>query len=81
MADGKIIIDTDLDSSGAKQGLNRLTSIVNTSFKGITTSIMSVSAVLGGLGVKAVSVGADFSSSMSKVYATMGITIEEINAG
>ena len=81
MSDGKIIIDTDLDSSGAKQGLNRLTSIVNTSFKGITTSIMSVSAVLGGLGVKAVSVGADFSSSMSKVYATMGITIEEINAG
>ena len=81
MADGKIIIDTDLDSSGAKQGLNKLTSIVNTSFKGITTSIMSVSAVLGGLGVKAVSVGADFSSSMSKVYATMGITIEEINAG
>lgn len=81
MADGKIIIDTDLDSSGAKQGLNRLTSIVNTSFKGVTTSIMSVSAVLGGLGVKAVSVGADFSSSMSKVYATMGITIEEINAG
>ena len=48
MADGKIIIDTDLDSSGAKQGLNRLTSIVNTSFKGVTTSIMSVSAVLGG---------------------------------
>lgn len=81
MADGKIIIDTDLDSSGAKQGLNRLTSIVNTSFKGITTSILSVSSVLGGLGVKAVSVGADFSSSMSKVYATMGITIEEINAG
>lgn len=81
MADGKIIIDTDLDSSGAKQGLNKLTSIVNTSFKGITTSIMSVSAVLGGLGVKAVSVGADFSSSMSKVYATMGLTIEEINAG
>lgn len=81
MADGKIIIDTDLDNSGAKQGLNRLTSIVNTSFKGITTSIMSVSAVLGGLGVKAISVGADFSSSMSKVYATMGITIEEINAG
>ena len=42
MSDGKIIIDTDVDSGGATQGLSKLSNIVNSSLKGIAASRGSV---------------------------------------
>lgn len=81
MSDGKIVIDTDVDSGGATQGLSKLSNIVNSSLKGIATSIAGVVATVGGLGGAAVTVGMSFEKSMSQVAATMGITASEISNG
>ena len=81
MSDGKIIIDTYVDSGGATQGLSKLSNIVNSSLKGIAASIAGVVATVGGLGGAAVTVGMSFEKSMSQVAATMGITASEIANG
>lgn len=81
MSDGKIIIDTDVDSWGATQGLSKLSNIVNSSLKGIAASIAGVVATVGGLGGAAATVGMSFEKSMSQVAATMGITASEIANG
>lgn len=65
MSDGKIVIDTDVDSGGATQGLSKLSNIVNSSLKGIVASIAGVVAAVGGLGGAAVTVGMSFEKSMS----------------
>ena len=81
MSDGKIIIDTDVDSGGATQGLSKLSNIVNSSLKGIAASIAGVVATVGGLGGAAATVGMSFEKSMSQVAATMGVTASEIANG
>ena len=81
MSDGKIIIDTAVDSGGATKGLSKLSNIVNSSLKGIAASIAGVVATVGGLGGAAATVGMSFEKSMSQVAATMGITASEIANG
>lgn len=66
MSDGKIVIDTDVDSGGATHGLSKLSNIVNSSLKGIAASIAGVVATVGGLGGAAVTVGMSFEKSMSQ---------------
>ena len=66
MSDGKIVIDTDVDSGGATQGISKLSNIVNSSLKGIAASIAGVVATVGGLGGAAVTVGMSFEKSMSQ---------------
>lgn len=81
MADGKIIIDTEIDSTGLQQGISKLGSLTGKGLKGIATVTAGATAALSGLGVTAVNVGTNFESSMSQVAATMGITAEEIASG
>lgn len=48
-ADGKVVIDTDLNDNGFKNGLNKMQSIAKTGFKTIATSVGVASTAIAGL--------------------------------
>ena len=48
-ADGKVVIETDLDSKGFKSGLNKMQSIAKTGFTAVATSVGVVSSAMAGL--------------------------------
>lgn len=75
MADGSVIIDTELDQSGLKKGLSNMASTVAS---GITKAVAAAGTALAGLGTYAISVGSDFEYAISGVAATMGKTKDEI---
>ncbi len=77
MADGKIVIDTDLDSSGIEKGLKSLGSITVKGLKAATTAIAGTATAMGGIAAAAVKVGSDFEAQMSRVKAISGATGEE----
>lgn len=49
MADGSVIINTELDSKGLKSGLSKLGSIANSALKGVTVATGAVTAAFAGL--------------------------------
>lgn len=71
MADGSIIIDTALDSSGLTKGLSDMTKKGKTALKALTAAITAA-------GVAAIKMGADFEAGMSKVEAISGATAKEM---
>ena len=75
MADGSVLIDTELDQSGLKKGLANMAGTVAS---GITKAIAAAGTALAGLGTYAISVGSDFEYAISGVAATMGKTKDEI---
>ena len=77
MADGKVVIETDLDSSGIEKGLSKLGSIAAKGMKAATVAITGPAAALGGVAAAAIKVGSDFESQMSRVKAISGATGEE----
>ena len=78
-ADGKVVIETDLDSKGFKSGLSKMQSIAKTGFKAVATSVGVVStAITGALGGM-VKIGSDFEAQMSRVKAISGATEEEFD--
>lgn len=77
MADGKVVIETDLDSSGIEKGLSKLGSITAKGMKAATVAITGTAAALGGVAAAAIKVGSDFESQMSRVKAITGATGEE----
>lgn len=77
MADGKVVIETDLDSSGIEKGLSKLESITAKGMKAATVAITGTAAALGGVAAAAIKVGSDFESQMSRVKAISGATGEE----
>lgn len=81
MSDGKIVIETDLDSKGLENSLSKLGSISKKGAKTVVTAIASITAAIGGVAAASINVGVEFESSMSQVAATMGITAEEIANG
>lgn len=48
-ADGKVVIETDLDNKGFKSGLDKMQSIAKTGFKTVATSVGVVSTAMAGL--------------------------------
>ena len=48
-ADGKVVIETDLDSKGFKSGLSKMQGIAKTGFKAVATSVGVVSTAMAGL--------------------------------
>ncbi|WP_035293766.1 tape measure protein [Clostridium sp. KNHs214] len=55
MSDGRIVIDTKVDSSGAEKGINKLSGIASKGLKGFTTTVGKTSgvitAIMGSVGV------------------------------
>jgi TP901 family phage tail tape measure protein len=77
VADGSVIIDTKLDQSGLKEGLADVGVSLS---KGITKAVAAAGSALAGLGGYAVKVGSDFEYAISGVAATMGTTVDSIDA-
>lgn len=48
-ADGKVVIETDLDTKGFKSGLDKMQNIAKTGFKAVATSVGVVSTAMAGL--------------------------------
>ena len=83
MADGKIIIDTEIDSSGAEKGVNSLKSKIGSGFKTMgATAVKGVAAVtsaLTTLGTYCVNVASDLTEVQNVVDTTFGDGAETIN--
>lgn len=77
MADGKIVIETDLDASGIKKGLSKIESVTSQGLKVAAATISGVSVALAGVSTAAIKVGSDFEAQMSRVKAISGATSEE----
>ena len=67
MADGTIIIDTELDQSGFEKGLGKLGSLAGTGLKATTAAITAVSTALSACAVYCAKVGSEMETSMAKV--------------
>ena len=81
MADGKIVIETGLDTKGIENGLGKISSLAQKGLATATKTITATSAALSGMGGYAVKVGSSFEAAMSQVAATMGMSTEEIHNG
>ena len=78
MADGKVVIETDLDSSGIEKGLKKLGSITSKGMKAATVAVTGTATALGGVATAAIKVGSDFEAQMSRVQAISGATGKEL---
>lgn len=77
MADGKVVIETDLDSSGIEKGLTNLEKVATKGLKVAAAAITGTATALAGVATAAAKTGADFESQMSRVKAISGATGEE----
>lgn len=77
MADGKVVIETGLDSSGIEQGLKKLGSITKKGLKVAATAVAGTSAAFAGAATVAIKTGSDFEAQMSRVKAISGATEQE----
>lgn len=68
-ADGKVVIDTDLNDDGFKNGLNKMQSIAKTGFKAIATSVGVASTAIAGLIGKAVTMAGDLEQQIGGTEA------------
>lgn len=75
MADGSVIIDTELDQSGLKTGLASLSTTLT---KGIVTAVAAAGAAVSAFGAAVVKTGMEYESQMSRVQAISGATAEEL---
>ncbi len=75
MADGSVIIDTELDQSGLKTGL---ASMAGTVASGITKAIAAAGAALVGLTGAVIKMGSEYEAQMSRVQAISGATAAEL---
>lgn len=77
MSDGKIVIETDLDSSGLEQGLRKLGTAAQTGIKATVAAITVAGTALTAVGATAVKTGSDFEVQMSRVKAISQATEQE----
>lgn len=74
MADGKVVIETGLDSSGIEKGISKLGSLTTKGLKTAATTITGTAVALEGIGIAAVKAGSDFEAQMSRVKSISGAT-------
>ena len=83
MADGKIIIDTEIDSSGAEKGVNSLKSKIGSGFTTMgATAVKGIAAITGALttlGIGCVNVASDLTEVQNVVDTTFGSSANQIN--
>lgn len=80
MSDGKIVIKTDLDNSGIKEGLSRLESITQKGLGAVVKTAAVATTAITAAGTAAVITGANFESAMSRVQAVSGATGKDFEA-
>lgn len=78
MADGKIVIETGLDTKGIEAGLKKVSSIAKTGITTAVTAISGMSTALAGVAGYSIKVGSSFEAGMSKVQAVSGASNEQL---
>ncbi len=78
MADGKIVIETGLDTKGIETGLKKVSSIAKTGIATTVTAISGMSTTLAGVAGYSIKVGSSFEAGMSKVQAVSGASNEQL---
>lgn len=71
-ADGKVVIDTDLNKKGFESGLDKMQSIAKTGFKAVATSVGVASTAIAGLIGKAVTMAGDLEQQIGGTEAVFG---------
>lgn len=71
-ADGKVVIETDLDKKGFEGGLSKMQNIAKTGFKGIATGVGVASTAVAGLVGKAVTMAGDLEQQIGGTEAVFG---------
>lgn len=71
-ADGKVVIETDLDEKGFESGLDKMQSIAKTGFNAIATSVGIASTAIAGLIGKSVTMAGDLEQQMGGTEAVFG---------
>lgn len=72
MADGKVIIDTEIDENGAKKGLSKLGGLAKGAAAGITGALGAGIAAIGALGKEAIGAYASFEQLTGGVQTLFG---------
>lgn len=80
MSDGRIVIETGLDSSGLEAGIGKMKSAVATGAKVAVTAVAGVSAAIAGIAGASIKVGSNFEEGMSQVAAISGATGNDLQA-
>ena len=78
MADGKIVIETGLDTKGIETELKKVSSIAKTGIATTVTAISGMSTALAGVAGYSIKVGSSFEAGMSKVQAVSGASNEQL---
>ena len=74
MSDGKIVIDTQLNTKELESGISRISSIASKGFGVLKSTIKGVTTALAGAAGYSLKVGSDFEAQMSTVQAISGAT-------
>ena len=80
-ADGKVVIDTDLNKKGFESGLDKIQSIAKTGFKGVATSVGVAATAITALVGKSVKAAGELEQQVGgaeAVFKSLGSTIEDI---
>lgn len=79
MADGTILIDTNLDKKDLKKQVGKLNGIVEKGMSGAKVAIGAVATAITGLGASAVKFGTDYQKASNQLQSETGATAEEMN--
>lgn len=71
-ADGKVVIDTDLDNKGFKSGLDKMQSIAKTGFTAVAGAVGVASTAIAGVIGKAVTMAGDLEQQIGGTEAVFG---------
>jgi len=71
-ADGKVVIETDLDKKGFENGLNKIQSIAKTGFTGIATSVGVAATAMTALIGKSVQAAGELEQQIGGTEAVFG---------
>lgn len=80
-ADGKVVIDTDLNKKGFESGLSKMQSIAKTGFKAVGTAVGVASTAVAGLVGKAVTMAGELEQNVGgaeAVFGNLGDTISDM---
>lgn len=80
MADGRLLFDTKINTSGFTKGLKGLGSLATKAMVGMGKAVLGVTAGVAALGVSAIKTGMEFEAQMSRVQAISGATGKELKA-
>lgn len=71
-ADGKVVIETDLDKKGFEMGLDKIKSLASTGFKAVATSVGVAATAITGLVAKSVQAAGELEQQIGGTEAVFG---------